>query len=245
MNFSHILEKADKRIKQKIKILVNRPDFQEIIIDLRNKWAIPYSGLKNEEDIQNWNQKLNIDTANYYSKYWPKEKDQIIKLRENRKFTEAEEIRKRISSQAPFNILDDDIWSIVRKQRLSPRWHHGIYRYLLFNDPQNMDISVGITVKYIFEHGIRRTLLEIDDDTTLNDLKCVWSWARKTSRNNPAGKCQPIKNFDRDKRAYELQHEGKLPTEIENTIEEEFGAYLDDNELNMIIKRYKKRLNIN
>lgn len=143
------------------------------------------------------------------------------------------------------NVFNNDIWSIVRKYRLSPRWHNGIKHYLLFNDPKNMHKSIGIPVKINWEDGIRRIFLEIDDDTTLNDLKQVWSWARKMKRGKPTGKFREIENFDRDKRAFELKKEGKNSEEILNIIEIEFGETLDYNHLNIIINRYKKRLNIN
>lgn len=108
-----------------------------------------------------------------------------------------------------------------------------------------MQIPAGITVAMNWDNGIKRISLEIDDDTTLNDLKHVWKWARKMRKGRLSDKFQPIPNFDRDKRAYELELEGRTEKEIGDTIQEEFGDSLDYNELKIVIKRYKKRLNIN
>lgn len=239
------LDEKKKRLKQKIKVLVNRPAFQKDIADLRIKWNIPSEGLKTEEENQEWNNNFYIATDTYFEENWPKERNKIIELRKEKKFKEAEEIRKKINAEAPINALREDIWSIVRKYRLSSRWHKGINRYLSYNDADNMGIEVGVTVLMNWDNGIQRVSLEIDHDTTLNDLKHVWSWARKMYKGRQTDKYQPIPNFDRDKRAYELEQEGKSWKDIADIIEDEFGDTLDYNELNIAIKRYKKRLNIN
>lgn len=88
------LEKRKDRLEQKIKLLVSRPDFQKEILELRKKWNIPLNGIKNEEDNQNWNRKLLIDTDEYYTKNWPRERKKIIELREQGKFREAEKTKR-------------------------------------------------------------------------------------------------------------------------------------------------------
>ncbi len=238
-------EKSVSRLKQKIKVLIARPSFQKDILELREKWKLPADGIKNEDENQKWNIQLDIDTDEYYSKNWPIERKELIALRKAGKHREADELRKKINADAPLNAFNNDIWSVVRKYRLSPKWYNGIRRYLMFNDPANMNISFGIPIKFEWENGIRRIYLEIDDDTTLNDLKNVWSWARKLQRGKQYDKYQPIKNFERDNRAYNLQLEGRTEKEIGDIIQLEFGDTLDYNELNIAIKRHKKRLNIN
>lgn len=238
-------EKKKKRLEQKIKLLINRPAFQKDITNFRKKWKIPLDGIKNEDDNQNWNLHLTIISNKYYSKNWLKERAEILKLRSNGKFEVANEIRKKINAQAPLSILNDNIWSIVKKYRLSPRWYGGIRRYLLFNDPKNMKIPLGINVAMNWENGIRHVSLEIEEDTTLDDLREVWSWARKMYRGKQGDKFQPIKNFERDKRAYELEQEGRTLTDIADTINLEFNDSMDYNQLRIAIKRYKKHLNIN
>lgn len=239
------IEKRKERLEQKIKLLISKPAFQKDIIELRKKWNIPVNGITNEKDNQNWNQKLLIDTDEYYLKNWPKERKEIIKLRKDKRFREAEELKKKINSQAPLNAIGDDLWSIIIKYKLSPRWHGGIKRYLLFNNPKNMGIEMGITVSMSWEHGIKQISLEIDRDTTLEDIKEVWKWAKKMYKDRQSNKFQPIKKFERDKKIYNLQKDGKTPDEIGNIIEDKFGDYLDYNDINIIVNRFKKRLNIN
>ncbi len=247
MKDDYFAEKT-KRLKQAIKVLVSRPAFQKEITDLREKWHIPPEGIKNEDDNQNWNRQLDIDTDEYYKTEWPKCRAEIDKLNAEKKFREAEEKRKECNAKAPLNEFRDDIWSVVRRYRLSPRWHTGIRRYLLFNDPDNLNLTAGVTMVTTWENGMKRIALEIDGDTTLNDVKHIWPWVKQMQKSlmyRQADKYQPIKNFDRDKRIYELSHEGKSSNDIGDTIQQEFGDSLDYNEINLAIKRYKKRLNIN
>jgi hypothetical protein len=238
-------KRQSERIKQKIKVLTNRPDFQKDILFLRNKWKIPKSGLKTEDDYGKWSTKLLEKTDRYYDKNWPNEKKKIIDLRERGKYDEANELKNQINKLAPINEFSDNVWFIIINYQLSPRWHEGIKNYLLFNNTEKMGIPVGTTVLNNWDHGVPIISIQIDKDTTLEDLKRVWSWARKMYRGGVFHKYQPIKNFDRDKRAYELEKEGKDWEEIAGIIEKEFNDDLDYNEINIAINRYKKRLNIN
>lgn len=238
------LNKLAIRIKQKANLLIARPNFQKDIILLRAKWAIPPKGFTNTKSYQLWYTKLCTDTANYYSKTWPKEKQQIIDLRKKGEFEQAEEIRKKISVHAPFNQLKNDVWSLVRTYALSQHWYEGMQHYLLLNDPKLLYRTEGLKVQINWEHGIKQCLIEFDDDTTLPDLKHAWSWARKMKSGKPTAKFREIENFDRDKRAYELRKERKTDEEILTILETEFGDVLEYNHLNIIIARYKKRINI-
>lgn len=238
-------KRQSERIGQRVKILINRPDFQKDITFLRNKWHIPLGGLKTEKEHEDWTNWILAETDSYYDKEYPVETRKILKLRKLKKYTEAEEIKKEINKKAPLNALNNDIWVMLINYKLSPKWHEGTKNYLKFNDSKYLSAQTGLVVNFNWDHGVLRPSIEFDQDTTLADLKRVWSWARKLLRNKRYIKFQPIRNFDRDKRAYELEKEGKTPTEIEDTIEEEFGEILSYNELTTVIKRYKKRLNIN
>jgi hypothetical protein len=238
-------KRQSERINQKIKVLTNRLDFQKDIHFLRNKWEIPTDGLKNDDDYEEWSTTLLEKTDEYYDKNWPKEKKEIITLREKGKYDEANEIKNKINKLTPINEFGDDIWVMIINYRLSPRWYEGIKRYTLYNDSKNMGIPAGATVLNNWDHGIPIVSIQFDRDTTLEDLKRAWSWARKMYKGGVFHKFQPIKKFDRDKRAYELEKEGKDWEEIAGIIEKEFNDDLDYNEINIAINRYKKRLNIN
>ncbi len=238
-------EKRKQRLNQKINLLINRLDFKKDVSELRTKWNIPQEGLKTEIEIENWNNQILDDTDNYYNKNWPNEVTKIIRLRGQKKYSEADQIKNTINKLAPLNALNDDVWGLITKYCLIPKWHSGIKNYLLYNDPKNMGIDIGVTVAFGWDHGIRKISLEIDKDTTLDDLKRVWSWARKMFRNKTNTKFQPIKNFDRDKRIYNLDKEGKTIDEIGETVQTEFNQDLDYNHINLILSRYKKRIHTN
>jgi hypothetical protein len=247
MKSNYFDEKA-KRLKQEIKVLVSRPAFQKEVAILREKWNIPSEGIKTEDDNQEWHHKLDIATDEYRNVEWPKCRAEIDRLNKERKFREAEEKRKEHNAKAPLNEFREDIWSVVRKYRLSPRWHNAIRRYILFNDPDNLNLAAGVTIVNTWENGMKLIALEIDGDTTLKDIKQVWPWVKRMQKDlmyKRADKFQPIKNFERDKRIYELEQGGKTLTEIAELINVEFDSALLETEVKQIIKRYKKRLNIN
>lgn len=247
MQDDYYKEKTE-RLKQAIRVLVSRPAFQKEIADLREKWHIPPEGIKNEDDNQNWNRQLDIDTDEYYEAEWPKCRAEIDKLNAEKKFRETEEKRKEWNAKAPLNAFRDDIWSVVRKYRLSPQWHTGIHRYLLYNDPDNLNLTTGVTIVNTLKNGMKLISLEIDGDTTLKDVKHIWSLVKRMQKDlmyRQADKFQPIKNFERDTKIYTLDQEGKTLSEIAETINLEFDNALLEEELKQIIKRYKKRLNIN
>lgn len=237
-----------KRLKQAIKVLVSRPAFQKEIAELRKKWSIPPEGIKTEDDNQSWNRQLDISTDEYYETEWPKCRAVIERLNKEKNFREAEDKRKECNTKAPLNEFREDIWSVVRKYRLSPRWHTGIRRYLLFNDPDNLNLTAGVTIATTWENGMKRISIEIDGDTTLKDIKHTWPLVKRMQKDlmyRQADKFQPIKNFERDKRIYFLDKEGKTLIEIAETINLEFDNALLEGEIKQIIKRYKERLNIN
>ncbi len=234
-----------KRLEQKIKVLINRPAFQEDVHEFRKFWKIPPEGIENEVQSLNWNRRLEVDTVNYYIKNWSMERKEIMRLRKQKKFEEAEGIRKRISVNAPFNILKSDIWKVIKRHRILPRWYNNIKHYILFNDLGKMDDTLGMKVNMDWDYGILKISLEIEEDTTLVDLKHAWKWVRKMYKNKQFNKFQPIDNFDRDKRIYDLQGEGNTIPEIEKIINLEYADGLSHSEIKQIIKRQKIRFNIN
>lgn len=245
MDDKRYFEKQKERLEQRIKVLINRPDFQKDILFLRDKWKISKDGLKNDDDYGKWSDTLLERTDEYYDKNWPEEKKKIIELREKGRYDEANEIRNKINKRSPLIEFGDDIWVMIINYRLSPRWYEGIKHYLLYNDSKNMGIPAGATVLNNWEHGIPIVSIQFDKDTTLEDIKRAWSWARKMYKGGVSHKYQPIKKFDRDKRIYELEKKIKDWKEIAEIIENEFGDDLGYNEINIAINRYKKRLNIN
>lgn len=250
MKLSYI-KKASERAQQKVKVLVNRPDFQEDIIELRKKWNIPLEGIKTEEHNRTWNRNLSLSTQKYYDEEWPKHKAELKHLSTSGTYKEYEKRKDELNDAAPLNAFEKDIKSILKKYLLNPKWRHPIRRYILLNDPDNMNISIGVTIAghlNDYEPVEYQLCLHIDEDTTLEDIKEIWSDVKAHQERliyRKQKKFQPIPNLDRDKRAYDLQNAGENPENIEKILQEEFGVAMGYDDINTAIKRYRKRLRIN
>lgn len=239
-----------EKINQRIKLLIIKPDFQEDMLALRKKWKVPQNGIKGNDASEKWHRELYRSEEEYFKNVWGIRRKDITKLKKERRFQEAENLTRELNNGMPINAFRIDIKNLLRKYKLPLRWENGIKRYLLFNDPDNMAISIGVTVHFEYDKdsSLPKLFIGIEDDTTINDIKAVWSeikFHQKRLNSHVKDKFQPIINFDRDRRAYELKQEGKTIDEIEDAIQEEFNESLDYNELNIAIKRYIKRLNTN
>jgi hypothetical protein len=209
-------DKIDKLVKiqkQKINLLINRPDFEKAILFLREKWNIPKNGIKNQEEFDQLNNKI------------------------------------------PVKDLLDDIKKIIHDQKISPRWINGVKRYLFLNDPNNMAIFIGpvITTKVDMNSDLETISIEINEDTTIKDIKAIWSEV-KTSQSRllykKRDKNQPIKNFERNKEAYDLQQQGKSLNEIADIFSNtEYNlknrVTIADVDIADWIRKYKKIIGIN
>lgn len=171
------IDKLVKRQKQKINLLINRPDFKKAILSLREKWNIPKNGIKNQEKFD------------------------------------------QLNNNIPVKDLLEDIKKIIHDQKISPRWINGVKRYLFLNDPNNMAIFIGpvITTKVDMNSNLETISIEINEDTIIEDIKAVWSEVKNSQDRllyKKQKKFQPIKNFERNKEAYNLQQQGKSLNEI-------------------------------
>lgn len=250
MKLSYI-KKSAKRQKQKAIVLISRPDFQEDMLSLRKKWNIPADGIKTDEEKRKWELDLSRATTKYYDEEWPKFHEELEQLQIHGPYKKFKERQDEINDFAPGNAFEKDIKSILQKYLLSPKWKSPIRRYILLNDVDNMAMNVGVTIAghlNDYEPVEYQLCLHIDEDTTLEDIKEIWSDVMEHQEMliyKKQNKFQPIKNFERDKRIYELEQEGKTIKEIGDIINSEYDDGLLDGEIKQIIKRYKKRLNIN
>lgn len=225
------LNKVIQKQKQEIKILTNKPGFKDSIILLRKKWNIPENGIHSEGELNKWYEHLNDDSNNYI-------KSMLFQKRSKDEF----------NNEIPRNSFLRDIKKIVQKQKLSPRWIDGVRRYLLFNDLENMGMFVGpvINTKFEMEFETETLYLEIEANTTLDDVKAVWpsvmeAQSRLLYKNQK--KFQPIRNFDRNKKAYELHTQGKKYAEIADFMSTENKTYGEE-DIGKMIERYKKKVDI-
>ncbi len=244
------LRKLSDRFRQNAKVLVAKPEFQKDIVALRAKWNIPKKGFSNDKEYGDWDNNFLTNTDAYFDAEFPKHYKELDKLRNEGKYKEFRERQKELNDASPLNAFRIEIKNLVRKYHLSPRWEESIRRYTFFNNPKYMGhfIGIGIRIERDSENDVETILLEIDENTTLNDIKSEWpivKFHQNRLSYKKQKKFQPIPNFDRDRRVYELKISGVKSKDIEEIIQNEFGSSISYADIDMIVKRYKKRLNIN
>lgn len=244
-------EKRKKRLTQKIKLLVSRPDFQKEIIELRKKWNIPVDGVKSEELNREWNKNLNTATDKYYDEEWPKHRKELQHLQTRATYVEYKNREDELNNAAPLNAFGIDIKAILKKYLLNPKWKDPIRRYILFNDPEKMGLSIGVTITghlNDYEPTEYQLSLQIDEDTTLEDIKEIWPDVMAHQERliyRKQKKFQPIKNFERDKEAYDLKQSGKSYNNIADILSKKYDKAISYDDVASYIKRYKKKIGIN
>jgi len=236
--------------KQKIKLLVNRPDFQKIILVLRKKWNIPKDGFQKQEDIDNWNNKLNFDSDKYLEEVLPAKKKDMDKAINDKNTELYFQLRNEFNNNLPRNAFLNDIKKLVHDQRISPRWINGIKRYLLSNNLDNMAIFLGpvIATKVDMELDLETISIEINEDTVLDDIKAIWPEVKERQSEllyKKRNKNQPMKNFERNKKAYKLKQEGKNLKEIAEILSNKYKKDYVYTDAADFIKKYKKIVGIN
>lgn len=243
------VKKLSSRQQQKIKVLINQPDFTKATLDLRVKWNIPEEGFNTQKEIDNWYQLVEQDTKNFIEQNWTRKKKELQKIKESGDHFKYKSLLDDFNHSIPRNALLRGIRALVKEFKLSPRWVRGINRYLLTNDPETLGMFIGpvISTKIDFEFDTQVISIEIDADTTLNDIKAIWpsvKSAQKKLRYKTQDKFQPLRQFERNKKAYELQQQGLSYEDIAKELsnDEDVYAYGD---IGKMIERYKKKVDIN
>jgi hypothetical protein len=243
------IQKANKRQKQVIKVLVSKPSFIDVITVLRKKWKIPEQGIQSQTELDKWYQRLNEDTEQYFDKKWPSKRKGLIELRSKGSLAEYKKVQDDFNNNAPRNAFLIDIKRLAHEQKLSPRWVDGIKRYLLFNNPDNMGIFVGpvVNTSIDMEFDTETISIEIEANTTLEDIKAIWPSVIKAQTKlsyKKQKKFQPLRKFDRNKKAYELYKQGKKYREIADEFSKT-GKTIGEEAIGKMIERYKKMVDIN
>lgn len=243
------IHQASNRLKQTINVLLNKPKFQAAIIDLRVKWNIPKKGIKNQEKLDLWYHDLDLKTQRCFDDIWPSKRQEIILAKENGDFANSKKIQDDFNKNVPRNAFLNDIKELIREQELSPRWLDGIKRYLLLNDPENIGIFIGpiISKNIDMEFGAETISVEIDATTTLRDIKAIWPEVKVMQSNltySKQKKFQPLRKFNRNKKAYDLHMQGKKYSEIA-VIFSKGKKVVGEEDVAKMIERYKKMVDIN
>lgn len=237
--------------RQRLKLILSRPDFIEKVKEIRQEFNIPPNGLTSNEDSKNWQDKLCQKTEDYFDQIPLKRRKEIIDLKNNGKYHEAELLEKQENNAAPLNSWRVKVKLLLKKYKLPLNFEESIRRFIMFNDPIDkawISSNIFITEKTDEDTGLKQLLIGINDETTLDDIKKCWSsicFHRDYLYPKAKKKNQPIKNFERNQRAYELKQEGKSLNEIAEIISKEYNSdyvYID---IADFIKKYKKIIGIN
>lgn len=241
--------KLSSRLKQTIKVLTNKPSFVRAIQELRFKWNIPKDGIKTQENLDLWYRDLDLKTQSYFDEILPTKRQEIIQAKESGDFANSRKIQDDFNKNVPRNAFLNDIKGLIREQELSPRWLDSIKRYLLLNDPENIGIFIGpiISKNIDMEFGAETISIEIDATTTLRDIKAIWPEIKVMQSNlsySKQKKFQPLRKFNRNKKAYDLHKRGKKYSEIA-VILSKGKKFVGEEDVAKMIERYKKTVDIN
>ena len=247
--YKNYSKKIFDKASQRAKLLIANPEFKKEVKEIRNRFKIPQEGL-NDQQNEKWHDDFYILGDEYFEKVWLKRSPEIDRLKNAKKLKEANELQKQLNDEAPINAFRIAVKTILKKYKLPLNWAHSIQRYILFNSIDLMWLPGNVMINEEIDQdtNLIKLSIGIDDSTTLEDIKKSWQtikFHQKRLESYTKKKFQPIPNLDRDKRAYELEQKGKSIDEIGEIINLEFDDGLDNNQLNIAIKRYEKRLNIN
>lgn len=242
--------KKFSRSKQRAKLLIANPDFQQEVKLIRTKFNIPLDGIKSNEESQEWHHQFYESHDIYLKTNRVRVREEIKKLDHEKKFSEGFDLHTKFNNEDPVNALNIAIKFILKRYKLPLNWLHSVQRYILFNSIDLMWVPGNVIVHQEIDQDtdLRKLSIEIDDTTTLDDLKHAWpliKFHQKKLESYVNQKIQPIKHFERDQKAYLLKKEGKTPEEIEKAIQDEFDITMNYDDINKAITRYKKRVGIN
>lgn len=243
------IKKTSSRLKQAIKVLVSKPSFLNAVLILRKKWEIPNEGFKSQTDLDKWYQIINKDTDEYFNQFWTSKRQELFELKSRDNLTEYKKALDEFNNKTPRNAFLRDIKKLTKEQKLSPSWIDGVKRYLLFNNPDNIGIFIGpvISTKIDIEFETETISLEIEANTTIEDIKAIWPSVKEMQSRLPykkQGKFQPLRKFDRNKKAFELHQQGKKYKEIAVELSTNEKEYYEE-DVSKMIERYRKLVDIN
>jgi hypothetical protein len=96
------------------------------------------------------------------------------------------------------------------------------------------------------ETGETKVLIEIAENTSINELKETWRIAEGLRKRifPDRKKYKPWKNFDRDSKIYLLYEQENTITEISKKMLKEDGVDLDYGNIKKIVTTYRKKLGL-
>lgn len=232
-------------------LLIENPKFQEEIVEIRKRFKVPLSGIKTNEESEKWHREFEGRNDNYLSsENREKLRVEIERLEKEKKFQEGFNLYRKFNNDTPINALHIVIKKVLENFKLPLHWEHTLKRYILFNSIDLMWLPGNVSIREDFDldTDLKRLSIEIDDTTTLEDIKYAWptvKFHQKKLQSYTKKKIQPIKNFKRDQEAYNLRQSGKPYNEIADILTKKFDKVITSEDIASYIKRYKKSVGIN
>lgn len=244
-------DKRLERVKQRLGILFVRPDFHGDVLVFRKKWNIPEDGIETEDGNSEWRRWLTQETNTYTEKYLTDYKVKAQALTDQGKLNERDDLHKEFNAKVPLNAFRLGVLGFLKKYQIPFQWEEVVRRYLLFNkdiEPHIPLNSVTLQEDWNFDIGSWELSLKLGADTTLEDVKAIWSLVKtqqKKLHDYTNKKFQPIPNLEVDQRAYELKQQKLSHKDIADKITEEFN--LDSytyKEVSESLRHHKMRLGL-
>jgi hypothetical protein len=247
---SSYFDKRRERNKQKLEVLLSRPDFQADIAELRKLLKIPEGGFTDENAYTMWEINLELETQKYFSDNSPSMMQRLQELKEKGQMAEFEQEQLVFNQKAPKNFINYCVWQLIHKYKLSTQWRSSLKNYVIFNDVGNFWVpasNISMNIEWDKKTGHRELSLIIYADTTLEDVKAIWPEVMKQQeqlQDKSADKIQPIPNLKRDKRIYELSEKGMGYEDIASEIKKEFNvpSSFGYDDVSKALNRYRKRI---
>lgn len=244
-----VMERWVGRARQKALKLINHPDFRKRVLSLRTKYNIPSVGLKTDEENRDWHKWLDAETEHYFNTEWPKHRQRLIDLRES-DYPAFKAEEKRLNSLAPLNAFRVDTAKLVHDYNLGPRWRRSLQHYVMFDDIEKMEVPIGVQLEKRFEGDLDQEVLclIIEENTTLRDVEAIWprvKYHQASLKYFKERKSQPLRNFERNKRAYELSLEHSSPTKAATALGDELNIVCTITDLYDYVKQHKRAVGIN
>lgn len=244
------LIKLFQKGRQRVKLLIANPDFQNEVKQIRKKIKIPLDGIKSNKESQIWHHDFYESDEIYFKTNRERVKAEIEKLEKGKKFQEGFNLHRKFNKEAPINSFYISIKNILKEHKLSLNWAHSIQRYILFNSIDLMWLpgNVIVSQEYDLDTDLIKLSIGIDDSTTLDDIKKSWpmiKFHQKKLESYTKKKFQPIKNFERDQKSYNLKQSGKRYSEIAEILSKKFNKIYSYEDVGSFIKRHKQKTGIN
>lgn len=250
----NLTEKLPLKVRQRIELLLMQPTFISEVIFVRVHFEIRRGGFSSETEMNNWLKKMEARELSFYQDDWTdlmqeiKSETEVSNMNKYEEFMATKALSDKLCALSPHSTFKNAINKIVKKFGLSPKYEQFVINYIFLGEEAAIEKFVPnakIDTTKDCNGKLNRISIEIEDDTTIKDVKAIWSKIKELQSQLPYKKhdiFQPIKNIKRDEMAYELRRTGKTYREIAETISDDFHIACSYTDIPDYIKRHKKRV---